>query len=239
MDASGLISYVMRQGVHGDKETIAKWVLMLIRMAREGLPENIAEYQNYFQQDVQTLLGDEDLNYWTKNEQKLMLAIDAMVKEKKIEIIDPFQEFRLANHKEWVFYGKDKDIFFTASDLQAQPLQFIRSRVKNFCEMHRLSEATTDEIIISVTEAAENAIKYSNRYVWVFHHEIQGSEYKIRAINSVKDIDLQDEIQRGKFSEDVSLMRGVLVMSRLLDKLDLERDTQKKRVEFYGIKKIA
>jgi anti-sigma regulatory factor (Ser/Thr protein kinase) len=122
--------------------------------------------------------------------------------------------------------------------MQLSPLQYIRSRVQNFCDSKGVIESHRDEIVISVTEAAENAIKYSNVIPVFIEHGIEKDEYFIRAINSVNDLNLNDEISRGKFSEDVSLMRGVLVMSKLLDYLDIARDVDKKRVEFVGRKKV-
>ena len=118
-------------------------------------------------------------------------------------------------------------------------LQYIRSRVQNFCDSKGMIDSHRDEVVISVTEAAENAIKYSNVLPVFIEHGIENDEYFIRAINSVNDLNLKDEISRGKFSEDVSLMRGVLVMSKLLDYLDIVRDMEKKRVEFVGRKKVS
>lgn len=231
--------FVLKQGVHADPETIIQWVYKMFRMAKEGLPENLQEYAKDFNSQIREPLSTVRVADFKHAKSEFENAIKELTQEGQIEIIEPFSELRLADHTQWIFYGKDEDPFFSASDLTAQPLQFVRSRVKNFCELHSLNEKETDEVIISVTEAAENAIKYSNRYVIVFHQKIQNGEYEIQAYNSVQEVDLQNEIERGKFSEEESLMRGILVMSRLLDNLDLERDMEKRRVEFIGTKKLT
>ena len=40
-------------------------------------------------------------------------------------------------------------------------------------------------------------------------------------VNKIKEFDLQTEIDRGKYSSSITLMRGVLVMEKLFDKFDL------------------
>jgi anti-sigma regulatory factor (Ser/Thr protein kinase) len=231
----GILEIVFCAGVHGSVENIRQWVQMYRQLAAEPLPNNLAEFQASLDQQVagiEQFAGIELTDDLVQKE--VMRLFDAGA----TEVILPYSELRWRNHAEWVFHTRNKEQFFVSNNMQLSPLQYIRSRVQNFCDSKGVIESHRDEIVISVTEAAENAIKYSNVIPVFIEHGIEKDEYFIRAINSVNDLNLNDEISRGKFSEDVSLMRGVLVMSKLLDYLDIARDVDKKRVEFVGRKKV-
>lgn len=231
----GALESIFRAGVHGSVENLRQWVTMYRQLAAAQLPQNLLEFQQVLRDQVagieffQQELSDDFM------QGEIMRLFDAGA----TEVIFPYSELRWRNHSEWVFHSVAHESFFVANDLKLAPLQYIRSRVQNFCESKGVIAAHRDEIVISVTEAAENAIKYSNVLPVYIHHGIQKDEYFIRAVNSVNELNLKDEISRGKFSEDVSLMRGVLVMSKLLDFLDIVRDADMRRVEFIGRKKIS
>lgn len=232
----GILETVFCSGVHGSAENFRQWAQMYHLLAGQPLPENLKE----FQADLDKQLGP------TRNHNGFHMTDDHVEREVTrlfdagaTEVILPYSELRWRNHAEWVFHTTNSESFFVVNDINLSPLQYIRSRVQNFCDDKGVSSAHRDEIVISVTEAAENAIKYSNVMPVYISHGIENDEYFIRAINSVNDLNLKDEISRGKFSEDVSLMRGVLVMSKLLDFLDIVRDVERKRVEFVGRKKIS
>lgn len=232
----GILETVFCAGVHGSAENFRQWVEMYRLLAANALPANLHEFQDILNSQIGEPTRFENAEL-TDNflQREIMRLFDAGA----TEVILPYSELRWRNHAEWVFQKATTESFFVVNDIKLSPLQYIRSRVQNFCESKGVSEAHRDEIVISVTEAAENAIKYSNVLPVYVHHGIENSEYFIRAINSVNDLNLKDEISRGKFSEDVSLMRGVLVMSKLLDFLDIVRDVEKRRVEFIGRKKIS
>lgn len=232
----GLLETVFCAGVHGSADNFLQWVEMYGALAANPLPLNLREFQAILDAQIgpSGSLEKSELNE-NLMQQQIMRLFDAGA----TEVILPYSELRWRNHAEWIFQNASSEGFFVVNDIKLSPLQYIRSRVQNFCDSKGVIEAHRDEIVISVTEAAENAIKYSNVLPVYIHHGIENSEYSIRAINSVNDVNLKDEISRGKFSEDVSLMRGVLVMSKLLDFLDIVRDLERKRVEFVGRKKIT
>ncbi|GAB4431066.1 MAG: ATP-binding protein [Turneriella sp.] len=232
----GILEIVFCAGVHGSVENFRQWVQMYRQLAADPLPNNLAEFQAALKQQVEGIEKFADVELTDDLVQKeVMRLFDAGA----TEVILPYSELRWRNHAEWVFHTRNSEQFFVSNNMQQSPLQYIRSRVQNFCDSKGITDSHRDEVVISVTEAAENAIKYSNVIPVFIEHGIEKDEYFIRAINSVNDLNLKDEISRGKFSEDVSLMRGVLVMSKLLDYLDIVRDMDKKRVEFVGRKKVS
>lgn len=204
-------------------------------LAAAPLPDNLAEFQDSLNSQVGDILQFEHVNL---NDALLQEEVMRLFDAGSTEVILPYSELRWRNHSDWVFHERESEQFFVSNNMQQSPLQYIRSRVQNFCDSKGIIDSHRDEVVISVTEAAENAIKYSNALPVFIEQGIENGEYFIRAINSVSDLNLKDEISRGKFSEDVSLMRGVLVMSKLLDFLDIVRDLEKRRVEFVGRKKV-
>lgn len=231
----GILDIVFCAGVHGSVENFRQWVQMYRQLAAAPLPDNLAEFQVSLNQQV---AGIERFASVELTDEVVQNEVMRLFDAGSTEVILPYSELRWRNHAEWVFHARNSEQFFVSNNMQQAPLQYIRSRVQNFCESKGMTDSHRDEVVISVTEAAENAIKYSNVVPVFIEHGIENDEYFIRAINSVNDLNLKDEISRGKFSEDVSLMRGVLVMSKLLDYLDIVRDMDKKRVEFVGRKKV-
>lgn len=232
----GILETVFCSGVHGSADNFRQWAQMYRLLAAKPLPANLSEFQS----DLDRQVGDaKEQSNIAIDENFMQREITRLFDAGATEVILPYSELRWRNHNEWVFHKDSSESFFVGNDMNFSPLQFIRSRVQNFCDDKGVIGPHRDEVVISVTEAAENAIKYSNVLHVYIHHGIENEEYFIRAVNSVNDLNLKDEISRGKFSEDVSLMRGVLVMSKLLDFLDIVRDVEKKRVEFVGRKKIS
>lgn len=232
----GILETVLFAGVHGSAENLKQWVEMYRKLGAQPLPENLAEYQSALDKQVKPMLEHDTVQLTDDFLQKEVIRLfDAGA----TEVILPYSELRWRNQNDWVFHNDNEEAFFVANELNLSPLQYIRSRVQNFCDSKGMIASHRDEVVISVTEAAENAIKYSNVLPVYIHHGLEKDEYFIRAINSVTDLNLKDEISRGKFSEDVSLMRGVLVMSKLLDFLDIVRDVDRRRVEFIGRKKVT
>jgi anti-sigma regulatory factor (Ser/Thr protein kinase) len=232
----GLLETVFCAGVHGSSDNIREWIAMYRQLAATPLPDNLAEYQSILDEQIG---ATRDLTAIEVTDDYIQAEVMRLFDAGATEVILPYSELRWRNHEEWVFHKQTSESFFVVNDIKLSPLQYVRSRVQNFCDAKGIARPYRDEIVISVTEAAENAIKYSNVLPVFIRHGIENGEYFIRAINSVNDLNLKDEISRGKFSEDVSLMRGVLVMSKLLDFLDIVRDVEKKRVEFVGRKKIS
>ncbi|MCX7632499.1 MAG: hypothetical protein N2Z22_04105 [Turneriella sp.] len=211
-----------------------QWAEMYHSLAETSLPENLSQFHEALYQQVGVAA-----DYRALTRETIEQELAKLVGSGKIEKIPPYSELRWVDHNEWLFSNKSKEQFFISNKMEQSPLQYIRSRVQNFCDSKGIVGMQKDEIVISVTEAAENAIKYSNVLAVFIEHGLEHNEYYIRTINSVSELNLKEEITRGKFSEEFSLMRGVLVMSKLLDYIDIARNNDKRWVEFIGKKKVS
>lgn len=229
------ILQILMQGGHGDERVLLSWGKMFLALKKSGLADNLGEYNEQYQKSIK-LFEKYDESFLDEKAFKKGLA--ALIKKDLVKKTGKYNEYCLADTHKWVFHNKQQEVFFAGNDLEHEPLQYVRSRVQNFCSMLNIEQEQTEEIIIAVTEAAENSVKYSNEYTFVVDHGIRGAEYHVAFFNSISEINLNDEISRGKFSEEASLMRGVLVMSKLLDDIDIERNNEKSRVEFSGFKRL-
>jgi len=227
---------ILKEGLQGDKESIYKWFLMIQDLLHKGLSDNLSDYKKKFNKIIVQ-------KYKERNIQQISIeifnnTIQELLNEKKIEIVGQYNEYQYKNKEELNFYNQNIDYSFVSTNFSFQPLQFVRSKVQRFCKLHNISQTSLDDIIIAVTEASENAIKYADKPVVAIKQKFKKNTYSIKIINSMKEITSSDEVNVEKFSEDVSLMRGVLIMSKLMDNIDIIQNTKKQRVIFTGSKKI-
>ncbi len=231
-----LILSIMYEGVHGDIGTITGWAKMALAISEKDLPSNLKDYQKDYAKylSFRNFSGvREKIN--TENVQDIIFSLRD---EGILEELSQYHEYRLKDRTQWSFHKKNSEIFFACNDLQLGPLQLIRSKIQNFFDQYHISREELDELIIVATEAAENAVKYSNEFIIIIKHSLINNIYELRLFNSYSEVSLNDEISSGKFSNDVSLMRGVLVMTKLLDELDIKRDMENHRVIFFGKKTL-
>ncbi|TGK22336.1 ATP-binding protein [Leptospira fluminis] len=121
-----------------------------------------------------------------------------------------------------------------------QPMQYVRSRLETFLRSNGISEDIIVDLTIGSIEAVENAVKYGDGgTVEVSYSVDPGKSFKIRLVNNLRDLNLEEDIERGKFSSTATLMRGMMVMQKLFDKMDLEILEERKQALFLAEKKIA
>ncbi|MCS6984081.1 MAG: ATP-binding protein [Leptospiraceae bacterium] len=236
MDIGTFLRKLLNQGVAGDERCFYEWGKMLFEIFRKPLPENFSDFLDHYETEKQYMKPYLSLEFdklWTINAVNNLLQ--KAFQEGEIEKIEPYGEYRQKKELREITY---EDVFFVSRDFSFCPLQYIRSRVGSFCEMHRFHQESQEELLIVVTEAAENAIKYSSISPIYISQKIKGDFYELFICNAVGESDLIEEIEQGKFPRESSLMRGVLVMSRLMDALDIRRNPEKSRVELFARKKV-
>lgn len=224
--------------MQGGEESIHAWFSMIGHLIENGLPVALAATkQNEFQQSIIEYFGS-DKDSWNTTQEELKEALDFLEKNGKVQRVEPYNEYAWSEKSELFTHEESSDLFFVSNMIDHHSLQYVRSRVQTFCQLRGIAQSAVDEIVISATEAAENAIKYSDGEAFYVLQKVEDGRYNIQMTNSVSSASLDDEAARGKFSADVSLMRGVLVMSRLLDDLTIDRNTEKNLVCFEGVKTI-
>lgn len=235
MDLEKLVLEILAQGTSGDAKHIYQWGKMLYEIFQNPLPKELFDVKNEFEKEKKIFSPYLTQNFFQNWKiDKVKEILENLEKTKKVQVIPPYGEYCLKDMRE-SFAQKN---FFVSNNFDFFPLQYIRSKVSFFCEYHQVAMEEKEEIIIVVTEAAENALKYSNVSPIYIEQNLAHETYFLKMLNIVPDYDLNAEISKGKFSQDSSLMRGVLVMSRLMDEIDIKRNVEKNRVELFAKKKL-
>ena len=122
--------------------------------------------------------------------------------------------------------------------LEDSPIQMVRSRLDCFLRQHHVTEDHIIDLSIATTEAMENAVKYSDGGEIDVSYQILDSVFKIRVVNRIRDARPEDDIEAGKYSSSVTLMRGMMVMVKLFDEMDIDIQEEKGSAVFTGMKKL-
>jgi anti-sigma regulatory factor (Ser/Thr protein kinase) len=113
--------------------------------------------------------------------------------------------------------------FVILGALKYNPMQYVRARLDFFLAKNQVIEDLRMDLCIATVEAVENAAKYGDGLnVEVTFNIDKAKVFTIEMTNTVKDFDLEDDILRGKFSSTATLMRGMMVMQKLFDTVDLD-----------------
>ncbi|EMO29661.1 ATP-binding protein [Leptospira noguchii] len=133
-----------------------------------------------------------------------------------------------------------KECYTLLGKITFQPMQYVRSRFEFFLKNQGTPEDLVVDLCIGVLEAVENAVKYGDGTEVEVEYYIDSSQTLfIQIVNNLKELNLEQDIERGKFSSTATLMRGMMVMQKLFDELDLEILENKKQAQFNAKKKLS
>ncbi len=125
-----------------------------------------------------------------------------------------------------------------SGNLLDSPIQMVRSRLERFLDFHKISEEDVIDLTIATTEAIENAVKYSDHTAINIYYEVRDGEFHIRIVNWVNEVRPEDDIEAGKYSPATTLMRGMMVMVKLFDSVDLDISDERRQVVFSATRKL-
>ena len=106
--------------------------------------------------------------------------------------------------------------------LEHAPIQMVRSRLESFLRSHAAHESDIIDISIATTEAMENAVKYSDHKEITVGYGIEDGKFSIRIVNRIGETELESDIEQGKYTGSITLMRGMMVMVKLFDDVDID-----------------
>ncbi len=123
--------------------------------------------------------------------------------------------------------------------LQEAPIQMVRSCLDSFLRFHRASEDEVIDVSIATTEAMENAVKYSDHQPINVGYWIDGHTFHIKIVNTLREVKPEADIEAGKYSSSYTLMRGMMVMVKLFDDVNIDISEEKNEAVFSAHKKLA
>jgi anti-sigma regulatory factor (Ser/Thr protein kinase) len=132
------------------------------------------------------------------------------------------------------------DSYSLYGEAKFSPIQYVRSRQEFFLQYNYVGEEDIMDISIATIEAIENAVKYGDGNMVHIDYMIDNTRtLKLNIINNIKEFDLSNEIERGKYSSNTTLMRGIMVMQKLFNHLELQIIDDKKQAHLYAEKKLS
>ncbi|MCX7999043.1 MAG: ATP-binding protein [Leptospiraceae bacterium] len=138
----------------------------------------------------------------------------------------------LLSKKNWY-----EDNYTILGAFEYSPIQYVRSRLEFFLHSNQVTEMDIMDISIATIEGIENAVKYGDgENVFLSCSITADRTLKISILNTIKQFDLESEIKRGKYSSTTTLMRGIMVMQKLFNHIDLQIIEDKQQALLYAEK---
>jgi anti-sigma regulatory factor (Ser/Thr protein kinase) len=135
--------------------------------------------------------------------------------------------------KNWV-----KDSYEIYGAFEFSPIQYVRSRLESFLKINNVSEDDLVDVSIATIEAIENAAKYGDGNSVFVSCNIQDKKLQLEIINKIKDVDLETELLK-KYTSATTLMKGVMVMQKLFNHVDLQILEETQQAKLYAEKLFA
>jgi anti-sigma regulatory factor (Ser/Thr protein kinase) len=208
------IKSLFSSGVSGNVKDFFSWVQMEVFRKFKDVPSTTLEnVQSYI--DHLVSLGDVITNPLDSREYLL---------SEKSSLIR-----KIGSSEKYVVLGA----------LKYNPMQYVRARLDFFLKKNNVDEDLRMDLCIATVEAVENAAKYGDGLNVEVSFQIDKAKvFTLEMINTVKDFDLEDDILRGKFSSTATLMRGMMVMQKLFDTVDLDIIDNRKQAYLKATRKI-
>ncbi len=196
----------------------------------------------------------DDFFSWVKMEcKKQKISYSDITKEKIVHVLDQLKsqgemgpgefdpkEFApapkyLSERTNWTI-----DRYDVLGAFEFSPIQYVRSRLEFFLKANQVNEMDLMDLSIATIEGIENAAKYGDgNYVSISLKINSDKKLEISITNNIKDFDLENEIERGKYSATTTLMRGIMVMQKLFNHLDLQIVEDKRQAILYAEKQLT
>jgi anti-sigma regulatory factor (Ser/Thr protein kinase) len=208
---------------------------LLINILKMGVTGTYKDYCSWLKLNHKL-----NLDLETNFDPELVLNALNNLKEKGVAVEGKFdkKEFRISDSYS-INSPLMEDKFYVLGGAEFSPIQYVRSRQEYFLEINKVLEEDIIDISIATIEAIENAVKYGDGKIVELEQRIDSNRnYKINIINNIKEFDLTDEIERGKYSSNITLMRGVMIMQKLFNHLDIQIIDEKKQAHLYAEKKL-
>lgn len=125
-----------------------------------------------------------------------------------------------------------------SGEVTAGPIQMVRSCMEAFLRFHEATEDTVIDVSIATTEAMENAVKYSDHSPIQVSYWIAEGAFYICITNRLSDVRLEQDIAAGKYTSTTTLMRGMMVMVKLFDEMDIQIREDEKIAVFSAHKSL-
>ncbi len=233
-----IIENILRNGVEGTPEMIYNWSKMFAYISSKGLPNNMLRFAKDFEKyfispEIDFVSEFDDLDLGDIKE-----YLQQEKRKGKVEFIRNRKSYRAKDPYNLEFSKNLREVIFIARESVYHPIYFLRSKISSACNFLKLKQQYKMEILIAITEAIENAIKYSDTDPIIIEHlfDKEQSQYSIKMINSIRKENMDKVSDEEKFSQNTSLMKGVFVMHKLFDVFNVDHNSEENLVTIKGTK---
>lgn len=202
-----------------------------------GLAGNINDFYSWLRMEIIRKFKDEP----NTNIDQLQNLLNEYV-ELGLIYTNPMdsREYLLAESSSLIKKVGNSDRFTILGALHFNPMQYVRTRLDYFLFRNSIDPELRMDLCIATVEAVENAAKYGDGGNVEIEFQIDKNKIlTLDMVNTVKDFNLEDDIQRGKFSSTATLMRGMMVMQKLFDTVDLEISDNRKQAILKATRKLT
>ena len=203
----------------------------ILELGNVGCQGNLHDYQAWLRYYHRNKEVDFEIT-----DESVSKTLDELISEGSFKTHPEFpDEYLLSNPTSL----PDKVEYIVSGALDDSPIQLVRSRLEAFLRSHQVSNEIIIDLTIGTTEAMENAVKYSDhRKIEVSYH-ITDQVFHIQVINRMGDTSAEEDIEAGKYSSSVTLMRGMMVMVKLFDDMDIDISEETKSAIFKASKNLS
>jgi anti-sigma regulatory factor (Ser/Thr protein kinase) len=202
------IKVMLPSGLSGYPADYLSWVKMEYK--KKGKPQTNVSMKNI--ENCLAILKDEKVIEPSKNDPRELCPISSIL------------------HKSW-----NKDSYEIFGAFEFSPIQYVRSRLESFLKVNNVVEDDLVDVSIATIEAIENAAKYGDGNSVFVSCQIIDKKLELQIINKIKDVDLETELLK-KYTSATTLMKGVMVMQKLFNHVDLQILEETQQAKLYAEK---
>lgn len=209
-----ILKDALSKGASGTISDFSAWVLMYSRLKNKE-PQQI---------------NDALISLHLQNLKAEGFAMEGKFDPSEVQISDN----NIPKNGQW-----NSDSYTVFGNQKYSPIQYVRSRLEFFLRYNGIDEEDVMDISIATIEAIENTVKYGDgNNVFIENSIDETKKFRITILNNIKEFDLQYEIERGKYSSNATLMRGVMVMQKLFNHFELEIIDDTQQAKLYAEKNL-
>lgn len=197
----------------------------ILELGRTGCRGNLRDYCSWLRFTLQQEF----------HEKSVQDVLNKLVSERIFKIIADFgEEYSWASRPifpEMVGYA-------VSGNLADSPIQMFRSRLIAYLQFHGADDNIVMDLSIAGIEALENAVKYTDQNEIEVNYSIHDDIFYLEIVNHVRRASAEEDILSGKYSGSVTLMRGMMVMVKLFDDIQIDMNEEENMAFFRAEKKL-
>lgn len=222
------ILQLLSMGFTGSVDDFFSWARLYSNLEDYSLPPKNPKLSNLVKKFSQDFVKIKNIS-----KDKVQAALEQLNFLEMAEYIEKYKYFAPSFSKLTI---PKNNAFLAHRDSSFSGIQMSRSVFFNLLCSLPERRNRCENFAIAITEAIENAIKFSTSDLIAIDYAIKTKMNRkilfVYIINAVEEIGVEASAIEEKFSESKSLMRGILMMNSLLDEMEIQHNEEWGQMEF-------